>query len=149
MRRSKPVFTVCDRYRGRLRSCVALPELTPEDTVSALTSAPRSSVVHVIDGRPGVSLHQTMCGRRIGDEWAGEYNEAPAGPATCQTCIKREAAAQAELEAAAKFQTGQRVGILTGVQSVGGAFVGSYGTVTAVRAYWNGKASFHVQADGE
>lgn len=131
-----------------------VPPHRPEGLTVTLTAAPRSSVIHIIDARPtdfsdGWS-HQTRCGRRIGDEWAGEYTEAPAGPATCQRCIKGAADDQTALETSAKYRVGQRVGLLTGFQSVSGAWIWSYGTVTAVRLYWrNSGPAFHVIADGE
>ena len=116
---------------------------------NARTSAPRSSVIHAVDGRIGISLHSTRCGIRIGEAWAGEYNEQPAGDVTCRRCITGCEQDQRDLESAAPFAVGDRVGILTGHQSVSGPWVGSVGTVTGIRAFWNGKPSFLVRADGE
>lgn len=53
----------------------------------ALTSAPRSLITHVDEGG------WTLCGTRIGDGWAGQYNEAPpSGMPTCKRCSHRVAA---------------------------------------------------------
>lgn len=107
----------------------------------SLTSAPRSSVIHAI----GDPAQFTLCGRRIGEKWAGEYDEAPAGPMTCSRCL---AAASATADTVA-YPVGARVGLLTGFQSVGGAWVGSYGVVTGHREFWRGTVSYLVRADGE
>lgn len=114
------------------------------------TAAPRSSVVHAVDGRPGVSLHQTMCGTRIGDEWEGEYTAEPTGEVSCRRCLPLlavEIAAEEErMSAAAKFGIGERVGIVTGVQSVTGPTVTHYGTVVGHRAPW-GEVEYIVKLD--
>lgn len=96
--------------------------------------------------------HLTACGRTIGDDWAGEYTEQPSGPVTCKRCLPHAEIHAAEIAAAAAdlatFQIGDRVGILTGVQSVGGAYVGDHGTVTAHFTEW-GHVDYVVTADGE
>lgn len=120
------------------------------------TAARRSTVVHAVDDS---SASFTFCGRRIGDDWQGEYDLAPEGPVTCRRCLASTMADGRTVEQSqnnepgpdtvVKFTVGTRVGILTGFQSVGGAWIGSYGEVTAVREYWNGQASYLVRADGE
>lgn len=110
----------------------------------SLTSAPRSSVVHIIDGNPGVTYHQTLCGRRIGENWAGEYSEAPSGPVTCKRCERQEGIARTE----ARFPVGARVGILRGVQAAGGPSVGAYGTVVRVVDTWIGAPDVLVNVNG-
>lgn len=47
------------------------------------TSAPRSSVIHGL----GQSGRVTVCGRRIGDNWAGEYDAMPVGAISCGRCL--------------------------------------------------------------
>lgn len=112
------------------------------------TSAPRSAIVHAV-GHPENGASFTRCGRRIGDTWAGEYTEQPAEDVNCARCIKGATEDQAATEAAATIKVGQRVGIFTGFQSVGGKWIGSYGTVTAVREYWRNSVTYLVRADGE
>lgn len=110
------------------------------------TSAPRSAVIHMCDVT-GARL--TACGLTIGDEWAGEYTEQPTGDVTCKRCLPHVAPINAAIAAAARFAIGQRVGILTGLQSVGGAWVGSIGTVTGYFTGWNSDVDYLVKADGE
>lgn len=112
------------------------------------TAAPRSAVVHAV-GHPVNGASFTRCDRRIGDTWAGEYTEQPVDDVNCARCIKGCEADQVAVELAAPIKVGQRVGILTGFQSVGGKFIGSYGTVTAVREYWRNSVTYLVVADGE
>lgn len=45
------------------------------------TAAPRSNVIHAMRGS------FTVCGRRIGDNWQGEYGPAPTGRITCGRCL--------------------------------------------------------------
>lgn len=113
-----------------------------------LTAAKRSTVVHVISTDPAVGAGFTACGRRIDDDWQGEYTEAPTGPVTCKgACSDVAAAHQAQLESAATYRVGEHVGILTGLQSVTGAHVGSYGRVVRIIDGWNGKPDYVVQTD--
>lgn len=118
----------------------------------ARTAAPRSAVVHMVAGT-GTYLHQTACGRRIGDEWAGEYSAEPTGPVTCKRCAPIVAEIEAEqaawVAANAVHAVGDRVGILTGLQSKNGAHVGAYGTVKGAIETWDGVIEYSVIADGE
>jgi hypothetical protein len=57
-------------------------------TSYTLTSAPRSTVTHVHDLSTTLG-HLTACGRRIGDNWSGEYDEGlPDGMPTCKGCLR-------------------------------------------------------------
>lgn len=115
---------------------------------SSRTAAPRSTVVHAVN-HPDHGSGFTRCGRPIGDNWAGEYTEQPSGDVTCARCISGVTADQAAIEEAAPIKVGQRVGIYTGLQSTGGKWIGSYGTVTAVHMWWRGSFTWSVRADGE
>ena len=103
------------------------------------TAARRSSVVHGIDLQ---TASFTLCGRRIGDDWQGEYSEAPAGPITCKTCLPKVPA-----PVAPSFTPGQRVGIVTGLQSVSGPWVNRYGTVVGPFNGWQGSDDYVVRED--
>lgn len=105
------------------------------------TSAPRSAVIHATDGG------FTVCGRQIGEMWAGEYNEQPAEDVTCARCIKGCEALTVDLAARAKFAVGQRVGIVTGVQGPNGGTVTRYGTVIGHREFWKGTVEYIVSED--
>lgn len=123
-------------------------------TAFARTAAPRSTVVHMVSTGPVRNYsHETACGRRIGDEWAGEYTEQPTGPVTCRQCMPAAVAAEAaeavRLAETAVFPIGARVGIVTGVQSVSGPWVYTYGTVTGHVEYWHGVTEYVVDVDGE
>lgn len=54
------------------------------------TAAPRSTVIHVIDTRPGKDPRRTVCGLAIGETWAGEMSEAPTGDVTCKPVSLRK-----------------------------------------------------------
>lgn len=105
------------------------------------TAAPRSTVVHATDGG------FTVCGRAIGENWAGEYNEQPTEDVNCARCIKGCEAVTADLAARAKFAVGQRVGIVTGVQGPNGGTVTRYGTVIGHREFWKGTVEYIVSED--
>lgn len=105
------------------------------------TSAPRSAIVHAVGGT------FTVCGRRIGEGWAGEYSAQPAGDVNCARCVKGIAAKDAELAARAEYAIGTRVGILTGVQSVSGPWVHAYGTVVRHVEFWRGTVEYIVRTD--
>lgn len=125
------------------------------------TSAPRSTVVHMINaGETRNYSHETACGLRIGDTWAGEYDEEPTGDVTCKRCLPAVDIARLNARVAAKtpdpapvahpgavFAIGERVGIVTGVLSVSGPWVYAYGTVTAHVEYWTGVVEYVIATD--
>lgn len=82
-------------------------------TRTVRTSAPRSSVIH------GVNVDRyraTVCGRTIGDNWAGEYTAEPSGPITCARCltgIKPSDNAHAETHRPGTDCTETRYGVCT------------------------------------
>jgi hypothetical protein len=103
----------------------------------------------------------TLCGRTVttADGW-GEVFEC----ATCSRCevvnadiesardallwvAYDEAMAEQTTRAARTFTVGQRVGILTGFQSVTGAWVASYGTILRPFEGWHGAEMWTVQGD--
>lgn len=114
----------------------------------SLTAAPRSAVVHVINAGSPSAYWRTICGRRIGDEWAGEYTEAPTGPVTCKRCktVADEVDAEnaAILAGVAVHPVGSTVGILVGQLSVNGPHVDRYGTVVRHVETWNGECEYVV-----
>lgn len=114
------------------------------------TSAPRSAVVHMVTTEPssGIYMHQTACGTRIGDEWAGEYTEEPSGPVTCKRCLPHVARVEENVAALAVHKIGARVGVLVGQLSVNGPHVGERGTVTGHFTGWS-YVQYLVRADGE
>jgi hypothetical protein len=58
---------------------------TPAPRPYPRTAAPRSSVVH---GLSATDARRTVCGRTVGDTWAGEHDAAPVGPITCAACLR-------------------------------------------------------------
>ena len=48
-----------------------------------------------------------------------------------------------------EFETGERVGIVRGVQSIKGPHVYAFGTVVAAREFWRGSLSYIVVQDGD
>jgi hypothetical protein len=134
-----------------------------------LTSAPRSTVTHVHDLSTTLG-HLTACGRRIGDNWSGEYDEGlPDGMPTCKGCLRHlDKSVARDVPAghvpvggswagtyeplpavSATFAAGQRVGILTGFLSVSGPWVKSYGTVIGSFDGWTGVEMWTVRDDDE
>lgn len=122
------------------------------------TRAPRSAVVHAL-ALPSATYrgHVTECGRRIGDEWAGEYTETPVGGVSCTRCLPAvleadhaEALEENTRRAAAVFSVGDRVAVMGGVQSAHGRYVVTYGDVVSIMTAWSGPVEYVVTtASGE
>lgn len=111
------------------------------------TSAPRSTVVHV----EGEESGRTVCGRTITDDWSGMYTECATGPVSCIKCARFAADEEEARRTDAgepQYRAGERVGILTGLQS-GNPSVGSYGTVIRSEVFWTGTLDYVVHEDGQ
>jgi hypothetical protein len=112
-----------------------------------LTSAPRSTVTHVHDLSTTLG-HLTACGRRIGDNWSGEYDEGlPDGMPTCKGCLRHLDKSVARPfrcvctdkdghgHTCAGYPAGSRVGdVPAGHVPVGGSWAGTYEPLPAVSA---------------
>lgn len=155
---------MCARPPGSLRE---------RHTVNILrTAAARSSVIHAISINGSASF--TECGTRIGDDWEGEYSEAPTGPVTCKRCLPHlphctecgvyaththddacptvavfgvTIVAETTPTVRVKFTAGQRVGLLRGIMDAKGPQVYGYGTVIRVVEYWEGMPEYVVLTD--
>lgn len=125
-----------------------------------LTHAPRSTVTHAHSARPQ-DWSRTVCGLEIRETWAGEMDGGiEPGIPTCKRCAanidagfpkQTDAARVADIIAdkgAPKFAVGDRVGIITGVQTVD-PWVESMGTVVRHTAPWNGQLDYIVSVNGE
>lgn len=121
---------------------------------SPRTSAPRSTVVHAVrttEARFDQYSHGTVCGRQIGDDWAGEYTEQPSGPVTCKRCIAslgttEEGLAVTTLDYAREQNAAMSVPV--GHVAVGGSWSGTYEPLPTVTLCAKGDGVPAVRSHG-